>query len=121
MARNAYAPTSAPIRTSRGTEYEAFAQVTHRLQSAARGPGRRIKAIAQAVHENRQLWTLLATDVMDDANRLPAQLRGQILYLSEFTRLHSSRVLAAQASLDPLIDINTAVMRGLRGNPAGAA
>lgn len=116
LARNAYSPTTAPIRTSRGTEYEAFARTTHRMKSAVQGPGRKIKAIAQAIHENRQLWTVLATDVADDANMLPQRLRAQILYLSEFTRQHSRKVLAGEASLDVLIDINTAMMRGLRGN-----
>ncbi len=41
--------------------------------------------------------------------------------LSEFVRRDTLRVLAGQASVGPLVDINTAIMRGLRGNITGFA
>ncbi len=71
-------------------------------------------ALVQALHENRELWTLLATDVADKDNKLPAQLRAQIFYLAEFTNHHTRQVLAQDATADVLVEINTAVMRGLR-------
>lgn len=114
QAQNAYRRSAQPIRTYRSTEYEAFVRVTGQLKSAA-GKGRAgIADMAAAIHDNRQLWTILAADVAETGNALPDELRARILYLAEFTRVHSSRVLAAQASADPLIQINTAIMRGLR-------
>ncbi|MGB3146865.1 MAG: flagellar biosynthesis regulator FlaF [Paracoccaceae bacterium] len=111
MAKSAYSGAATPTRTGRGTEYEIFARVTHRL-SAAKGLG--FSALAQALHDNRALWTTLAADVAVATNELPQQLRAQIFYLAEFTTQHSRKVLAGEAGLDILIEVNTAIMRGLR-------
>lgn len=70
--------------------------------------------LAAALHDNRRLWTLLATSVADSKNELPQPLRAQIFYLAEFTLQHSQKVLEGNASAQILIDINTSVMRGLR-------
>lgn len=114
QALRAYAQTTAPTRTARGTEYEVFARITRQLISAARSAKQDFPALTKALHDNRQLWTLLAADVADDLNALPDELRGRIFYLSEFTRLHTSKVLKREASVAPLIEVNTAIMRGLR-------
>lgn len=111
-AQSAYRSTVQPTRTNRGIEYDVFARVTHRLKDAAAGGSARTKDLISAVHDNRRLWTLLAADIAGEGNALPQELRARILYLSEFTRTYSSRVLNG-ASVDPLIDVNTAVMRGL--------
>ncbi|MDW4549249.1 flagellar biosynthesis regulator FlaF [Defluviimonas sp. D31] len=113
LARSAYAGAAAPTRTGRGTEYEVFARVTHRLKSAGRGDGD-FNTLVRALHDNRTLWTTLAADVAIETNQLPKSLRAQIFYLSEFTAHHTRRVLAGEAGVTVLIDINTAVMRGLR-------
>ena len=114
MAKTAYSASAAPIRTHSGNEYEAFARVTHRLKKATSASKTGFSDVAVAIHENRQLWTLLAADVATDGNKLPDQLRAQIFYLAEFTTVHSRKVLRGDASLEALIDINTAIMRGLR-------
>ncbi|GAA3859011.1 flagellar biosynthesis regulator FlaF [Celeribacter arenosi] len=114
MARTAYTNTSAPIRTARGTEYEAFARVTRRLSATDRDKKASYPAFVTALNENRRLWTLLASDVADSNNGLPAQLRAQIFYLAEFTIQHTSAVLNRKAEASALIEINTAVMRGLQ-------
>jgi flagellar protein FlaF len=114
MARTAYASPGTPARTLRGIEYDLFARVTHRLKASQARGGRDFALLAQALHENRQLWAALASDVAEPGNQLPPTLRGQLFYLYEFTELHSARVLEGVASAEVLIDINTAVMRGLR-------
>ena len=112
MARSAYTNSAAPIRTEQGAEIETFARVTQQLQSAKL----RLQPaqFAQALHDNRKLWTLLAIDVADAGNQLPQQLRAQIFYLAEFTDQHTSKVLAGNADPAVLVEVNTAVMRGLR-------
>ncbi|WP_332888537.1 flagellar biosynthesis regulator FlaF [Acidimangrovimonas sediminis] len=118
MARTAYATPGAPTRTGRGLEYDVLARVTHRLKSASESNDRRaFGALVRALYDNRRLWTILATDVADPGNQLPESLRARIFYLNEFTQQHSRKVLARQATVDVLIDINTAVMRGLRSDP----
>ena len=114
LAQAAYGQANAPTRSERGTEYAAFERITARLKQAEANP-RAFKARAQAVFENRQLWTILAKDVLDPDNELPDPLRAQIIYLFEFTQSHSRAVLKDKASMQPLIEVNTAVMRGLRG------
>ncbi|MCL4189806.1 MAG: flagellar biosynthesis regulator FlaF [Rhodobacteraceae bacterium] len=120
QARAAYAGHAQPTRTARGTEYELFARVTHRLKSAEALGRDGFAALAGALHDNRQLWTALAGDVASPGNALPAALRARIFYLAEFTALHSSRVLAREAGPGVLIEINTAMMRGLRAGAAGS-
>lgn len=117
QAQAAYRTAAHPIRTPRGAEYEAFVRVTSRLKAiegeAAVRPSR-FRDLAAAIHDNRRLWTILAADAAGAGNLLPKELRARILYLAEFTRHHSGRVLRDGASAHPLIEINTAVMRGLR-------
>ncbi len=117
LARSAYAGTATPIRTDRGTEYDVFARITHQMKSAAEHPDR-FPALVQALHENRRLWTILAADVSGKDNALSETLRAQIFYLAEFTKHHSRKILAGEGTIDALIDINTAIMRGLRGEEA---
>lgn len=114
MARTAYSPTSAPVLSPQSVEYEALARVTHHLKKNATGRFEDFPALARAIHHNRRVWTTFASAVADYNNALPADLRARILYLAEFTLLHSQKVLAREESPDPLIDINTAIMKGLR-------
>ncbi|TMV04916.1 flagellar biosynthesis regulator FlaF [Ruegeria sediminis] len=114
LARQAYAQASAPTRTPRDAEYEVISRITYRLKTAAAQRDIDFGGFAAALHENRRLWTVLAAGVADAENRLPVDLRARIFYLAEFTRQHSSRVLGGKAPVEPLLDINTAVLRGLR-------
>lgn len=110
LAHAAYAPAAtAPARPAQTTEYQAFARITSALKRARSTPD-----VVHALHQNRQLWTTLAVDVADPGNALPEDLRARILYLAEFTRMHTGKVLRGKADAESLIDINTAMMRGLR-------
>lgn len=112
LAKTAYAATRAPLRTPRGTEYDAFARITAQLNTA-RAPGTPFAALVAAVHENRRLWTVLAADLVAPENGLPASLRARLLFLAKFTHAHSAAVLAGRENADALVEINTAIMRGL--------
>ncbi|MEJ2000455.1 MAG: flagellar biosynthesis regulator FlaF [Maritimibacter sp.] len=120
MAKTAYATNKAPIRTPRGTEYEAFIRVTQRLKAAADKGDMGFADLAQALHLNRRLWTILASDVADKDNTLPQELRARIFYLAEFTTQHSRKVLKGEDTVLPLLEINMAVMRGLRSTVEAA-
>lgn len=112
-AQGAYGRHARATTTPGDIEYDAIAGITRRLQAASGSDGN-IQALAGALHDNRRLWTILATDVANKDNQLAPMLRAQIVYLSEFTDHHSRKVLAGKAGADALIDINMAVMRGLR-------
>ncbi len=117
LARTAYARSRPTIRTDRQTEYDAFARITRQLQQAADGDAAAFPRLAAAIHDNRRLWTILAIDVAHPDNRLPEDLKSRILTLAQFTHRHGAKVLEGQASPDILIEINTAIMAGLRGQP----
>lgn len=118
LARQAYAPAQTTLRTGRSAEAQLFGQITARIQAAIdKGPGA-FAQLAEALHDNRKLWGVLAVDVADDANSLPAPLRAQILSLAEFTFSHTSRVLKEGAEAEALVEINRAIMRGLNGTGA---
>ena len=114
LAKTAYANPGQPTRTLRGTEYELFARVTHRLKLAAGMAKTNFPAFVTALYDNRKLWTTLAVDVSLPGNELPDTLRARIFYLNQFTQGHSAKLLKGEGSVDVLIDINTAIMRGLR-------
>ena len=120
MAQAAYGLPTAPVRTERGTEYAAFLRITRRLKSAAEKGAPGFPDLVRALHDNRQLWTIIATDVADAGNGLPADLRARLIYLAEFTFAHSARVLARTADVAPLIEVNASVMRGLVGEGAAS-
>lgn len=112
-AQSAYRSHARHTSTDRDVEYDAFARVTHRLKTAADAGKDKTKDLIVALHDNRRLWSILASDVAGEDNGLPRDLRARIFYLAEFTRTYSSQVLAG-ASASPLVEINTAIMRGLR-------
>lgn len=119
-ARSAYARPETPARSARGLEYDLLARVTQQLSRGWAGRKRDFPSLARALAENRRLWSTLAADVAEPGNGLPAPLRAQLFYLYEFAEAHSRAVLDGRASVEVLIDINTAVMRGLRGEGAPA-
>jgi flagellar protein FlaF len=67
------------------------------------------------MHENVRLWLALATDVALPENPLAPPLKAQIIGLANFARTHMTRVLAGSETVDALIDVNMAIMKGLRG------
>lgn len=114
LAQTAYAAAAIPVRTARASEQAAFETVTARLVRASQ-PGAPMPLRAAALHDNRRLWTTLATDLAAPDNALPGGLRAQLLYLAEFSLLQSRAALRDPSALAGLIDVNRAVMRGLDG------
>lgn len=110
LARKAYAPSQTSLHTARSIEAQLIAEITHRLsrQNAS------YAELVLAVHDNRQMWNVLAIDVADPDNGLPDALRAQIFYLAQFTNEHSKKFLKGEVDLSALIDVNTAILRGLR-------
>lgn len=118
QAQRAYSAVSVPTRTPRGTEYEAVARITHRLQAADALGQDGFSKLAEALHDNKRMWRIFATDVADPKNPLPKDLRARIFFLAEFTQVHSSKVLARTDTIKPLIEINMAILHGLRSGAA---
>lgn len=118
-AKRAYTTGATPVRSDRSAEYEAFAHVTSRLQATLVNPTKNVTELVEAVHLNRKLWRVLATDAADNANLLPDELRAGIISLYEFVKTHSSAVLQRNVGPQTLIEINASVMRGLNAGRTG--
>ena len=119
MTHGGYGAANAHIRTPRSIEYDVLARVTARMKAACT-EGASFGRLAEALTENNQLWTTLAGDVAEANNGLPAALRAQLFYLFEFTYQHTQKVLKGEAKAEVLIEINTAVLRGLAGQGGDA-
>ena len=120
-ARTSYGDHARALKTPRDIEYEVLARITGRIQThLPHRPGKIGAALTEALNDNRRLWAAFATDLAQSENGLPAELRARLFYLAEFTLKHTADVLSGAASADVLAEINTAVMRGLRGQGAGA-
>lgn len=115
QARQAYAPNQVAVRTTRSVEAQLISKITARLRKLSDATKQDFPNLISAIYENRRMWTTMAVDVADNDNGLPKELRAQIFYLAEFTDLHSQRVIRGTATVEPLIDINMAVLRGLNG------
>jgi len=110
----AYHAATRATGTPRDIEYQVFSRVTGALSRAVR-EDRPFAEIAAALTENLELWTTLAADLARHGNDLPPELRRQLLGLAAFTRDHTHKALRREADPGVLVEINTAVMRGLRG------
>ncbi len=120
LALQAYAPISSPLRSDRSMEHQLFADITAKLSSAGAKGSIDFPRLAGALHDNRRLWTVLAAEVSQADNLLPADLRARIFYLAEYTAVHTSRILKGEADVTALVEINTAMLRGLSASPPSA-
>lgn len=107
--------TGAPARDARDVEYDAFSRATAALRTAQRT--HRVPDITAAVHLNTVLWNALLAALSAPGNRLAETLRGDLASLALFSVRHGHKV-AGPDDLAPLIDVNIAMMRGLRGEGA---
>lgn len=112
LAERGYAPTAAPLKSARKAEYDVIAKITSRLTAAIMAKD--FNKLIEAMHENRTLWRKLALDVAHPDNLLPDDLRARLIYLSEFTEHHTRRAIRREVSATPLVEINTAILRGLK-------
>lgn len=113
-AQRAYSAANPSTRTSKSIEYEVMARITSRMRAAAERQNDGFGALVEALHENKRLWMAFVVDIAEPSNPLPPDLKARIFYLAEFTHHHSSQVLNRTATVEPLLDINTAVLAGLR-------
>jgi flagellar biosynthesis activator protein FlaF len=99
----------------RAAEAAAFSKAVLLLIQAGRRPGD-YGPYAKALEFNRTLWTVVQADVADAANPLPDDVKNDLLSLSLFVDRQTVKALAepAFASLEPLIEIDRNLARGLR-------
>lgn len=115
LAVAAYGNPTKAQKTARDAEYEVVARITARLHQAHLGGALSFPALAEALAENRRLWTEFASDLASDDNHLPEGLKITLLNLAQFTLTQTDAILRGRGSAETLIEINTAILRGLAG------
>ncbi len=116
----AYGSAQDAALTPRQAEYRIFARVTHALAeaeaAASTGEPGAVARLAAAANENLRMWYALAEDLVGDANGLPDALRAGLISLAGFVERETPKVIARRIPVAGLVDVNTAVMKGLRGH-----
>lgn len=110
----AYAGAIRALAPDRMIEYRVFGQVTGALSRALR-PDAPFPELAAALTRNMELWTVLLLDLSRPDNALPEDLRARLLSLGLYVRRQSEAALRREADAARIVEINTAIMRGLRG------
>ena len=114
----AYEQTQKSALPPREVEAMAFTKAALMLDEA-KGQTDDYDAYAAALKFNQLLWTIIQADIVDTANKLPPQLKANILSLSIFVDKQTVKALADTKGdyLDSLIDINKNLAEGLLTKP----
>ena len=112
MSLAAYQRVAHIAETPRRTEQRLFSEITGALGAAWEG-GRRGCALMPELHRNRELWSALSADCGTPGNGLPDGLRASIISLALWVDRFTSDVVAGREPVEPLLDVNRAMMEGL--------
>lgn len=116
LAFKAYGQVQQRTASDKGIELALFLQITEALEEIARSDSPSPAARADAIHRNQQLWTLLATDLLNPSNSLPIDLKSRLLQLSKYVQKTSMDVLSGGGDIVDLIEINRPIIAGLAGS-----
>lgn len=120
VRQNAYGSALSPVKDARSAEAAILARITGRMTTAANRGSSGFPELAAAVADNRRFWAAAAADLAGEGNGLPQGLRVGLISISGFVARQTSRVLAGEAALAPLLDINRAIILGLSGEGSSA-
>lgn len=122
LAQNAYQRAMIATAGPRSIEADAFGRINGELLRAARRQNEDYPAFVKALSRNLSLWTILAADVAQDENALPAETRTMIWKIAAFVRQRTHFLLqpGAEIEISALIDLNAAMIAGLQTRPADA-
>ncbi|MFD2739550.1 flagellar biosynthesis regulator FlaF [Sulfitobacter aestuarii] len=131
MSLAAYKKTIRETESPRQMERRVLAQVTARLDAhqedfdIADDRGTRLTLLAEflrpILHDNVTLWMTFQADLLQPQNSLPAELRASLISLSMFIERHTARVLAGEAKVSVLVDVNRSILQALEGQAEAAA
>jgi flagellar protein FlaF len=114
MSVDKYRQAQQTTENPRDVEYRLFARVTNALMT---NQDPKTTGFIQAIDWNRRLWLTLQSDLADEGNKLPRELRAQLISLSIWVDKHSRKAMRGEETIQPLIDVNRAIMEGLAMKP----
>ena len=113
LAYKAYGAVAHRTASDKEIELALFQQITEALESVVDPKTRSPSAWADAICRNQQLWTIIASDLLIPSNPLPDELKRSLMFLADFVRQSSLKILAGDESIPDLIEVNRTVMAGL--------
>lgn len=116
--KHAYGSALSPAKDPRAAESAVLARITARM-IAADADGAFVPLVA-ALNDNRRFWTAAAADLAGDGNGLPPELRAGLISLAGFVIRHTSGVMARTAAIEPLVEVNRAIIHGLGAQAVAA-
>lgn len=114
QAANGYRAVRLHTESPRSIEAQLFAEITAGLVRAQRAGKPGFQDLVAALHKNRTLWEALLADLAQDSNVLPTPLKAQLIRLGHFVRQFTVGVLKGEDDVQALIDVNNAILEGLR-------
>ena len=114
MARKGYANTQKQMGSDIELELKIFTDITARLAAADASKLGGISTLNEALADNARLWNIIFLDLANPQNKLNNDLKTSLIYLAEFTRAHTHKVLRGEAGHQVLVEINNNVISGKR-------
>ncbi|MBL4854213.1 MAG: hypothetical protein JKY25_08250 [Robiginitomaculum sp.] len=114
LARRGYTNTLKQMGSDIELELKIFTDITGRLAGADIAKPGGISALSEAVADNARLWNIIFLDITNPENALNDDLKSSLIYLAEFTREHTHKVLRGEAGHQILIEVNNNVIAGKR-------
>jgi flagellar protein FlaF len=121
LAFKAYGEVTQRTAGEKDLEIALFQQITNELRNVSDADTVQPTDWAEAIHRNQQLWTTIAIDLLNPGNALPEEMKRSLLYLAEFVRQNSLKILSGDGDIADLIEINQSIMMGLSGASSGQA
>jgi flagellar protein FlaF len=118
QAAHGYQAVRLHTDSPRQLEARLLAEITAGLVRAQRAGKPGFQDLVAVLHRNRTLWEALVADLALDSNALPIALKAQLIQLGHFVRAFTARILRGEDDVQPLIDVNNAILEGLRGSSA---
>lgn len=113
-AKHGYKTVQREMNSDKAIELKVFISVTSALSRVDTSEIGGHVRLAEALVDNAKLWNLLFVDLVNPDNGLPLDLKINLISLAEFTQSHTLKVLGGEAGHEVLIEINQAVIKGLR-------
>lgn len=118
LAFKAYGEVKQRTAGEKEIEFALFRQITDALTQVSETEDVPPTEWADAIHRNQQLWTTIAIDLLQPGNALPDEMKRSLLYLAEFVRQTSMKIMAGEGDIADLIEVNQSIMTGLAGAAA---
>lgn len=119
MPLSAYQAARTRVESPRSAEHRLLGEITGEMMTA-QAVGATGAQLMPALHRNREMWSVFASDCGAKGNGLPADLRAQIISLSLWVDRFTSDVMAGRETIAELIALNRIIMDGLRSERRAA-